>query len=746
MAAWGVGLCVVALMVAGWGLVGLLSPVPVFAMTALICAGAFYPGRLYRKLSAIAAAKTGLARLGLGFHAFLLLMIVASGLILLLLAVAPDTSWDAVVYHLRLPSFFLMEHRIFHIPTHHFSAFPLNSEMLNSWLMLLGGVEVMGGGEAMKVFHLSCAFVAALAARRLVLLMLDAGAGGSGRKASHETAGWLAALLVLLCPLTGTISVRAYNDFVLAALAGIAATVLVRNGPGGLLLSGCLCGAACGVKYTAVFFAVPIAFIWWRTLPAPWLAASAAFLPWAAKNFLLTGSPVAPMFAGLFVSGPETAQQLKAYTASVSSMVLDPAVLVKAPWTLVQSIEGETITELLPILGAAYLLLRRSRGAGERRVSGLVLAFFLLWGLTAPSVRFFAAIFAPLAALCALGFFHVEQALAGLARPLLLVLLLLNIIRLPLTHLSLFDPIPFSLGRESLQDYETRVLYPPPYYGRMVSGANEGIPERARILVMIDIKSHYLWRRAYHDFQYVVPGVFLRWLRISGTVPGFLKKLRQEGVTHILVVPQGARGVGDHYSWRGNELALTAEFLSRHTTVAASIADLDLLEIDRGVLVRRPLDNYIWMLFRHPENLILAGENEKAAVLLAETKRLVPWLRGCSAYLGMALGRAGRPVEAMTYLKEAVSEGGIAAPFAANVAGSLMFQLGDLKGAESHWRAAIKLKPDFAEAYYNLGVLYMKGGKRSEAIREVTEACRLAPEREEFAKVLEEMSAEPEDR
>ncbi|HAM53056.1 MAG TPA: glycosyltransferase, partial [Nitrospiraceae bacterium] len=43
------------------------------------------------------------------------------------------------------------------------------------------------------------------------------------------------------------------------------------------------------------------------------------------------------------------------------------------------------------------------------------------------------------------------------------------------------------------------------------------------------------------------------------------------------------------------------------------------------------------------------------------------------------------------------------------------------------YQTALRLKPDLAEVYYNLGLIYVKKGLKNEAIREFQAALSLRP-------------------
>jgi tetratricopeptide (TPR) repeat protein len=727
---WGVGFGAAGLATLGWGLAGLMYPGTVLVSSVALAAAAWgtrhgeglrravrdLPGAVARSLAGVPwwyPVTGGLA--------------LAS---LVAMAMPPDSSWDAVVYHLRVPSFFVEEHRIFHVPTHHFTAFPLGTEMHYAWLMLLGGLDRMGGGEAARVFHVSCALLGAVCAGRLA------------RGLAGASAGWLAGALVLLCPIAGSIAVRAYNDFSQAALAGIALVLWLERPRGAGVIAGAVVGAALAAKYTAVIPFAVLAAAWFRLVPAPYLAVAAVLAPWGLKNLLLTGNPTAPLLGGLFPpAGPETAFQFSAYAGHVGGMSFSPAGVFDAVRVLFVPTPGETLSELLWVLVPAALLLP---GAG--RGLGLVGAALTAgWMILTPQLRFYMSVVPALAATASVGWSRIEAAasprLLAVLGPALGVVMGLNLLRQPVEHIRLFDPLPFVLGRETAWDSAARSLYPAPYYGRIADWANRSLPRNARLLVMIDIKAHYIWRRTFHDFQYAQPGLFLRWLRGAGSVGGLVRKLREEGITHILVVRQRTRDVGNHYAWRGAELAEAAEFLAAHTAPVAKTDLVEILGVESRARPRRSLDEYRWILFTHPENLLIWTRDAEALALLEETERRAPWLRGVKPFLGMALVRGGRIAEGERMLAEGAREAGPDSAMAAFWLGQVFQYRGDRSGALRAWRESVRLDPRNAEVRYNLALLLHGLGQSAEALKQATEACRLDPGKSEYASARASIAA-----
>lgn len=81
-----------------------------------------------------------------------------------------------------------------------------------------------------------------------------------------------------------------------------------------------------------------------------------------------------------------------------------------------------------------------------------------------------------------------------------------------------------------------------------------------------------------------------------------------------------------------------------------------------------------------------------------------PSSSGILYHLGRIAFQEDRPMEAVTYLEEAIS----ATPenfYAHNLLGLVFRSVGDFDAARKHYRQAVKIWPDYATAWYNLGIL-----------------------------------------
>src|SRR5881397_3561574 len=68
--------------------------------------------------------------------------------------------------------------------------------------------------------------------------------------------------------------------------------------------------------------------------------------------------------------------------------------------------------------------------------------------------------------------------------------------------------------------------------------------------------------------------------------------------------------------------------------------------------------------------------------------------------------------------------------------GIVLLQGKDAVGAEASFREALRLKPDYAEAHYNLGLALLQAGQRAAAIEHLAKAWQLDPRSDEIRRRL----------
>ena len=222
-----------------------------------------------------------------------LVVYLAAGLILaLLLGLLPPTAWDGLVYHLTGPKLYIEAEKLAHPIDLFYLGFPALGEMLFTLAMLLRGP------------------VAAQLISFWSALLLAAGLYGFCRRHWERPAALLAVAVLYSGNTMLLLASWPYVD-VLLMLASLGALVLFLDWMRAptrprLLAAALFISMTVGLKYTGVIIPAGLVLLWlvtpssrrpaWgQTLVLAGLSALFA-LPWALKNWALTGNPVYPFF------------------------------------------------------------------------------------------------------------------------------------------------------------------------------------------------------------------------------------------------------------------------------------------------------------------------------------------------------------------------------------------------------------------------------------------------------------------
>lgn len=223
------------------------------------------------------------------------------GTIYLLAALAPETEFDALNYHLGVPRLYIAQHGIHAVPNLFYSNFPFFTEMLFTLGWLVRSTLLA------KLFHFALGMLCAVA----MFLFC--------RRYFSTATALLSVLLFLATPLVGYLFTTAYVDLGLALFAFLSLYtfyVWTECGERGwLVLAGIFSGLALGTKYTGFQVVVLIAayggWVLARSRSRPNVdfgraarcygaAAFLVFAPWLVKNVVLVKNPVAPFFSEIF--------------------------------------------------------------------------------------------------------------------------------------------------------------------------------------------------------------------------------------------------------------------------------------------------------------------------------------------------------------------------------------------------------------------------------------------------------------
>ena len=545
----GLGAGLASLILLGLGLAGLWQPQLLrgicFFGTPLCLALALLDARRGREEPPAAAAGPHLGPLQGAALCLLLLAAVMN----ILATAAPETFYDALVYHLALPKLFLLRGRIGPIPENAFSGFPQGVEMLYGLALSLSNESLAA------LLHCSFGMAAALAVWALL------------RRYASRDAGILGALLFYLSPIVLYGSWQSGNDLggAFYLVLALSAFSLAEGSPAWPVLAGMFLGLAMGVKYTFVPMAgafVLTAFWLRKRAGAPTAlkeaagmatVAAAVSMPWLVKNVFFFGNPLYPFLNGLM--GWTSPADWKNFLADAHSRDLILTFGTAAgwkeflllPWTI--SVHSRDLGDwpglsfLLFIPWAFFLRwgISREDQAVPPAWTALALlsaAGYLGWCLTSDIARFLVMALPFASCLAALAI--VRAPLPGRLRQASWALAILSSLygfqvtfKMGLDYFSgRWSQI---IGAQSRSDYlkTDRMAYGVPYYAAM-GFINTALPQDAKVLFLGEPRGYYCER------DHIAATVFDHnpfWdaARAAQTPEELSARLKKLGVTHLFV-------------------------------------------------------------------------------------------------------------------------------------------------------------------------------------------------------------------
>jgi len=473
--------------------------------------------------------------------------------------VVPETFYDSLVYHLAVPSYWMLHHGITDFPTNFFSNYPYGGEMFMFNGLLAGPVT---GSEVAKVLN-----VAALAACALL-------AFGWVRKVSRDAdMGVLAGAMILTTPLLAmnvwSTQLEGILCFFLLLFLYLSSEALSRGDAGTALAAGLMAGMSLSVKYTSVLgvgagVLALLLFSGRRGTFRSWtlmaLATLPPVLPWILKNAVFTGNPFFPYLMDWFAGRrlPEAgyvrllAEQREIHADSLSTWLT-------LPWRLVMSEPvGPMLLGLVPVV-----LLFRWRGRVSRTLAWTVILFFASALVVTHHMRFLAAGFVVFDVMVAMvlassapwvrrgvGWAAVIAAAMGL-------LTLANISRHYYSCGGVWQ------GRETRSAYLERAGVSP--YHDLPAWVDGNLPADSVLLVVGDARGYYYGRRFLTNTVFDDP-ILSKAVRDGLDAAGILRLLKRMGVTHLVVNGlEGLRSAADyrHYELAPDDWTRLEDFMGR---------------------------------------------------------------------------------------------------------------------------------------------------------------------------------------
>jgi hypothetical protein len=465
---------------------------------------------------------------------------VASVAILLPAFLAPEIFYDALYYHLGLPSQYLISGRIVSFPDVVHSSFPATLDVV------FGAALALGGTMAAKWLG-GFLFLFTLAATAELVRVL------ANRTEAGEA--WRSIAIFACVPGVAIMSTMSSVDVGMAFAAAISWCAIIesRDAPPGevwrpLLLAAFPLGILVGSKYTGLYLVATLASLGLAgPSTAPFrerVGGVVAMLtvtlllasPWYIRNVLERGNPVYPAFSSLFGVDEAGTYALERISRDI------PRYGVSGLNRLVEDLlsgrlgAGSDLGLLIPLAFVALFAL----GCVRRRwtpVSIASILYLVLWFIGPKATRYLFPVL-PLAAAAG------GEGLASMAShgrswriaagAILLTAAALNFYRIVEVERIFYSPkgeLGQLLSGDISRDEYLLALLP---HMSMVRWANENLPKEAVILFVGETRPLYFNRPVIFASAYDRPRL-ARWVSDSRDGTELAVRLRREGITHILI-------------------------------------------------------------------------------------------------------------------------------------------------------------------------------------------------------------------
>ncbi|MCX5785184.1 MAG: hypothetical protein NTX59_05810 [Elusimicrobia bacterium] len=525
----------------------------------------------------------------------------------LLGALAPEIFYDSLIYHLAVPNFYAIQHKITLMPYNAFSNLPLTHGMLYLSALLIKGVSLA------KLVNYSALTLTAAAAVGIGVRYFSWRPGLWAALIFYTVfhtmvSAWSAGTEILLTffSILAIYSVMVHNTTVNNARIGENSGAPLPSEPAGpqaeqaphffqtgqsagraagkrwLWLAAVFSGLSMGVKYTGLFTAFGVMLVYAfnerknisaavKDLAIFTLIASLFIGPWLVKNYAYTGNPVYPAMTDVFKSDSYTdPAKLKKFLGESRQMgKFKITEWAAAPWnaTMGKTANSEYFTPLFIFLLPLCFLLAAPAGAPLLSLWLFFLAVWLTWSGSSTMVRFLMPAY-PAAGLIisAYLFSGTHRALKAALKAVVLLLCLTGLYWSTLVFYSQgrWKPV---FGQVTKDDYlsHTQPTYPYSHYAG-IKYINEKLPPDSKTLIVGDGRSLYL------EKNFMISTAFdktplVEYAMASGSGAELYARMKAEGLTHILLnVAEGVRLARDYgmFYFDARTLAVFNDFWAAH--------------------------------------------------------------------------------------------------------------------------------------------------------------------------------------
>lgn len=625
----------------------------------------------------------------------------------------PECFWDSLLFHLAVPSQYIVHGGIKPIPGNLFSNLPQGIEMLYTGALMLGDERLC------RMLHVSFGILAALSVFAF------------GRRWFGRRIGFWAAGIFMTIPFVILMSVVSGVDLGAAFFMAVAFSEIIIITENETLITaawlpGILTGASLSSKYTTVLLLAPTILSWLfmrvyqkekvKTLVFKSLIFAAGIaiclLPWLIKNIIYIQNPVYPFLYQVFhnpnIDIEKMQAQMREFTESGFNSWLE---YLRAPWDLTfnrptgNAYMGPLFLFLLPGLIWLGFEARKAKPQQKLLIVITIIAVFA-WSMQTRVIRYLLPGLLTLAVLCSWGLEKIEENttyLGKITRWFTLVFIIWGAVNIITYIFPNQDPVKASLGFLQKAKYLKRNMMTE-YYS-MAEVINR-LPGKVKIYAFGESRSYYI-NKPITSINIHDTNILLKWLEDSPSAEMVWEKLKQGGYTHIYVHSQEAVRTRSHetHRWTSEEIYRWQVLLARYTKCIAVIQQQILYEI---------LDQ--------PDLSVSVKKEKPLFVYDPEVVNVVNPL----ADYALRLTNGGNWQEAeKQWLKIIEMAPGWNAPYVV-LANMYQRQSRNIE-AQKMYESADRLADLNPETYHDMGVLYWNMGKPLDAIDAMKQALRINP-------------------
>jgi hypothetical protein len=481
--------------------------------------------------------------------------------VLIPFVVAPDISTDSIAYHLLIPKLYLLKGKVEHLPLFVEAYYPSLAEYNYLPLLLLGNEIVC------KSFHFWVGIVLMIFLSHLV------------REISPGSNRLLAPAFFLSMPVTAIHLGWAWNDFMYTFFVLLSVYFLYsyhqseKSSGRELLIAGILAGLSSWTKYTFVlyfFTSLIILFLGYRRWKWRLRHYYLFFLGigivapfWLLQNWMFTENPFYPFLNQIFKSPHWSDHSDRFFHNALRNWeISDWNWITYLTFPIHMTMKARLVdiqTGILPLIFLPLMFLRTS-SAGIRFLKIYIVACTFVWLFIHTENRSMLSVFAALFCVSAVLIEQVEWSVPKMRTIMIAGILIAtctNFFYTALTIYHLFDPFPYFFGRETADQYRSRLSESQRAFDYINSAQNVG-----RVL-LVSVHAPYYLHRPYLFSSFADPPVAEVLSQDLKSAEELEQRMRSIGVTHVILnrsdyERENKEGL---YSWSNQQRAVFEEFL-----------------------------------------------------------------------------------------------------------------------------------------------------------------------------------------